>query len=448
MILPAQVQTILAALTCQGYEAFVVGGCVRDALMGMKPKDFDITTDATPEEVKQVFPGIPVIETGIQHGTVTLLVDSRPFEVTTYRIDGAYLDRRRPVNVKFTDSLICDLSRRDFTINAMAYSPEKGLIDPFEGEKDIREKTIRCVGDPAHRFDEDALRILRAVRFASVLGFDIDPNTAEAMMQARITIMDVAVERITAEFSKLICGDGAEQVLLAYWPVLAVFLPEILPSIRFEQKNLYHIYDVFTHTAKVVSKVPPTLPLRIAAFFHDIGKPSSYTLDDKGIGHFYGHQRRSAEMAKGILNRMKYDNETKKRVYDLVYYHDIQIRSDTKAVKRILNRFDESFFLDLIELKKADVLAQNPTVWNRIDFLDRLVGLYQDILRDKECFSLKELAISGDDLLALGLKRGRLIGRVLKDCLDQVIGEKVQNTKKSLFEYVLGKYADCGGGKK
>lgn len=440
MILPATVQTILTALTRQGFESFVVGGCVRDALMGFEPKDFDIATNATPEEMKRIFNDIPVIETGIQHGTVTVLMDSCPFEITTYRIDGEYLDRRRPSNVEFTDSVVADLSRRDFTINAMAYSPETGLIDPFDGQKDIREKRIRCVGIPSKRFEEDALRILRAIRFASVLGFEIEQDTKVALMQARDTILDVAKERIAAEFSKMICGDGVEALLLAYAPVLAVFLPEIIPSIRFEQKNPYHTYDVYTHTAKVVSNVPPSLPLRIAAFFHDIAKPETYSLDEKGIGHFYGHQKRGAEIARSILERMKFDSETKRRVVDLVYYHDIQIRCEPKAVKRILNRFSAEFFIDLIALKKADVLGQNPNVWSRIEALEKLDEIYQDILRDNECFSLKDLAINGEDLLVLGVPRGKQIGIILKDCLNKVIGEQVHNSKRSLLKYVIAKY--------
>jgi len=440
MTLPVSISNALARITRHGFEAYAVGGCVRDALMGIRPNDFDITTDATPDEVKRIFSDVPVIETGIEHGTVTVLLDSHPFEITTYRIDGEYFDRRRPSTVAFTRSIQEDLSRRDFTINAMAYSPETGIVDPFNGQKDLAEKRIRCVGDPLKRFAEDALRILRAVRFASVLGFDIESKTKEALLKLKESIREVAMERITAEFSKMICGDCIGAAMIAYAPVLGVFLPEILPTIQFQQNNPYHAYDVYTHTMTVVANVPPRLSLRIAAFFHDIAKPMTYTEDEKGIGHFYGHQKRSAEVAKIILDRMRFDNETKKRALDLIFYHDVQIRCETKSVKRVLNRFSEDFFIDLIALKKADVLGQHPNMRDRITALDRLLVIYQDILKDHACFSLKDLAIHGDDLIAAGLPQGRKIGLILHDCLDQVISEKVPNTREDLLQYVTKRY--------
>ncbi len=440
MTLPVSISNALARITRHGFEAYAVGGCVRDALMGIRPNDFDITTDATPDEVKRIFSDVPVIETGIEHGTVTVLLDSHPFEITTYRIDGEYFDRRRPSTVAFTRSIQEDLSRRDFTINAMAYSPETGIVDPFNGQKDLAEKRIRCVGDPLKRFAEDALRILRAVRFASVLGFDIESKTKEALLKLKESIREVAMERITAEFSKMICGDCIGAAMIAYAPVLGVFLPEILPTIQFQQNNPYHAYDVYTHTMTVVANVPPRLSLRIAAFFHDIAKPMTYTEDEKGIGHFYGHQKRSAEVAKIILDRMRFDNETKKRALDLIFYHDVQIRCETKSVKRVLNRFSEDFFIDLIALKKADVLGQHPNMRDRITALDRLLVIYQDILKDHACFSLKDLAIHGDDLIATGLPQGRKIGSILHDCLDQVISEKIPNTREDLLQYVTKRY--------
>lgn len=440
MKLPEPIINALSRLTKQGFEAYVVGGCVRDALMGFDPNDFDMTTNATPDEVKKAFFDVPVFETGIEHGTVTVLLDSHPFEITTYRIDGEYLDRRRPSNIEFTKSIREDLARRDFTINAIAYSPDTGLVDPFSGQEDIKAKIIRCVGDPSKRFEEDALRIVRAVRFAAVLGFGIEPKTKEALLNAKDTILEVAVERITAEFSKMLCGDHIGPVLMEYSDVLAVALPEILPSIQFQQKNPYHTYDVYTHIVKVVTNVKAELPLRVAALLHDIAKPETYTQDEKGIGHFYGHPKRSAEIARDILDRLKFDNETKKRVIDLVRNHDIDIKCAPKAVKRLLNRFSEEFFTDLIELKKADVLGQNPAMRHRVETLDCLLAIYREIVRSGECFLLRDLAIDGRDLLAAGFAENRRIGVILNDCLDQVIEESLPNRREDLLEYVKSQY--------
>lgn len=436
MILPAPINNALAKLTQQGFEAFVVGGCVRDAMMGIDPKDFDIATNATPTDVQRVFIDFPVFETGIQHGTVTVLIDSHPLEITTYRIDGEYIDKRRPLNVEFTNSIIEDLSRRDFTINAMAYSNETGLVDPFNGRKAINEKLICCVGEPTKRFEEDALRILRAVRFAAVFGFEIETRTKDALMKAKETILTVATERITAEFTRMICGDYIESILLEYADLIAVFIPEIIPSIQFDQKNPYHAHDVYTHTVKVVSNVPPYLSLRLAALFHDIAKPQTHTTDINGVGHFYGHQILGARTAKTILDRMKFDNETKQRTYELVYFHDIQIKSEPKAVKRVLNRFSESFFEDLIDLKKADILGQNPEMKGRIKDIDNLLAIYKNVIKENACFKLKDLAINGNDLISIGIPGGRKIGKILMDCLNQVINERIQNNKEEMIRYV------------
>lgn len=440
MDLPTPIKNALEQLETDGFEAFCVGGCVRDALMGVPPKDFDITTNATPEEVKLVFHKEVVIETGILHGTVTVLMDEYPVEVTTYRIDGEYMDNRRPDNVLFTRSLTEDLARRDFTINAMAFSEKHGIIDPFEGKKDLDEKIIRCVGDPFKRFGEDALRILRAVRFASVLGFNIEPLTHSALFEKKETIKNVAIERITAEFTKLICGKNVENILLLYAPIIELIVPEIKESFDFLQNNPYHSYDVYTHTVKVVSNAPDKITLRLASFFHDIGKPRSYTQDNRGIGHFYGHQKISAEIAKDVMTRLKFDNETKEKIFLLVFYHDIQIKADRKSVKRVLSRFSEEFFLDLIALKKADVSGQHPDLIGRVDDLSVLTEIFEDIKKSSECFILKDLAINGNDLIEIGYKPGKQLGNILKDCLQLVISEKLENDKHMLIEYIISKY--------
>jgi tRNA nucleotidyltransferase (CCA-adding enzyme) len=440
MILPETISTILTRLSLHGFEAYVVGGCVRDALMNLEPNDFDITTSATPSEVKTLFRDVPVIDTGIEHGTVTVLWDSCPVEVTTYRVDGEYLDRRRPAGVRFTDSIRDDLSRRDFTINAMAYSPESGIVDPFGGREDIGLKMIRCVGEPCLRFEEDALRVLRALRFASTLGFSIEPVTREALLLMRKNILDVSAERVAVEFSKMILGENIGPVMTEYSAVLSIFIPEIIPTLHFEQCNPFHSYDVYTHIVKTLINTPSTLTIRLAAFFHDIAKPQTFTLDDKGIGHFYSHQKHSAKIAEQVLDRMKFDNETKKRVKDLVFYHDISIRNDPKSIKKILNRFSESFFRELIALKRADILGQNTTMRGRLAELDARMAIFDDIIRDHACYSLKSLALNGTDLLAAGFPEGKRIGLALKDCLEQVIEEKLENEKQVLLQYAVEKY--------
>lgn len=436
MILPEQIIIALKTLEQHGFEAFVVGGSVRDALMGVEPKDFDIATNATPGNLKEVFRKITVIETGIAHGTVTVLIEETPIEITTFRIDGEYIDKRRPLSVEFSDSIHEDLARRDFTINAMAYSSRTGIIDPFDGRNDLENKIIRCVGDPEKRFEEDALRILRAVRFAAVLGFGIEASTKAALMEKSETILSVAIERITSEFSKMICGHDIGHVLKEYRQLLAVVIPEIEPSFDFNQQNFYHVFDVYTHTCRVVSNSPPFLVPRLAAFFHDIAKPYCFTKDDKGAGHFYGHQQQSARMAGEIMSRMRFDNDTRRKTIDLIENHDITINPEPKAIKRILNKFSEEFFIDLVALKKADVSGQNPELIGRIEELDRLLEIYIDIVKEDECYSLKKLAINGNDLLETGIPRGNKIGIILEDCLHQVMSERIKNTKEDLMEYV------------
>lgn len=442
MILPEQIVIAIQTLEQNGYDAFVVGGSVRDALMGVQPKDFDIATNANPKKLKNVFKDVTIIETGIAHGTVTVLIEATPIEITTFRIDGEYLDRRRPVSVEFSDSIVEDLARRDFTINAMAYSAKTGIIDPFGGQKDIAGKIIRCVGDPLKRFEEDALRIFRAIRFASVLGFEIETATRSAIMAKVESILSVAIERITAEFSKMICGHDIGRVLMEHRQLIAIMVPEIKASFDFDQHNYYHVFDVYTHTCKVVSSTPPFIVPRMAAFLHDIAKPYCFSKDEKGAGHFYGHQQQSAKMAGVIMTRMKFDNETKRKAVKLIENHDIDIEPEPKAIKKILNKFSEEFFIDLIALKKADVHGQNPELKSREADLDKLMEIYMDIVREDECFSLKKLAIKGDDLLAAGIPRGNRIGMILEDCLHQVMSERIKNDKDELMEYVKTFYLE------
>lgn len=437
--LPSGVARALAMLEDAGYEAFIVGGCVRDALMGITPKDYDITTSALPEETKAVFRDYHVIETGIQHGTVTVMMNEMPLEITTYRTEGTYSDNRHPDSVSFTTSLREDVARRDFTMNAIAYSPARGLIDHFGGEADIRAGIIRCVGDPATRFREDALRMMRGIRFASVLGFRIEEGTAAAIHEHKDRIPTVSAERIQVELTKLLCGVNVKNVLMDWADVIGTVIPEILPMQGFDQKNPHHIYDVWEHTAVAVSETPPVTHFRLSALLHDVGKPATFFTDEKGIGHFYGHPAVSARMAEEILTRLKYDNVTRRRVVTLVREHDRIIEEKESAVKRALSRLTPEVFFNLLIIKRADTLAQSPDYRNRLETYDRISSIAQDILEKNECISVSTLAVNGNDLITLGMKPGKEIGDMLSHLLDRVIRGKLDNDREALLAYVKRK---------
>ena len=437
--LPAGVSRALSMLEDAGYEAFIVGGCVRDALRGITPKDYDITTSALPEETKSVFRDCRVIETGIQHGTVTVMMDGMPLEITTYRTEGTYSDNRHPDSVSFTASLREDVARRDFTMNAIAYSPARGLIDHFGGAEDIRGGIIRCVGDPDTRFREDALRMMRGIRFASALGFRIEEDTAAAIRENKERISAVSAERIRVELTKLLCGVNVKNVLMDWWDVLGVVIPEILPMHGFDQKTPYHIYDVWEHTAVAVSETPPMTHLRLSALLHDVGKPPSFFTDEKGIGHFYGHPVVSEKMAEEILTRLKYDNVTRRRVVTLVREHDRIIEPTEPAVKRALSRLTPEVFFNLLAIKRADNLAQSPDYRDRLETYDRIESIAQNILAKNECISVSTLAVNGSDLIALGMKPGKEIGDMLNQLLEQVIRGKLENDRNVLLAYVKKK---------
>ena len=436
MVLSDSAKMLLEQLNRQGHEAFVVGGCVRDMLMGITPHDYDITTSATPDEVKRVFQNYRIIETGLKHGTVTVLFDGEPFEITTYRIESTYSDSRHPDGVVFTRSLTEDLARRDFTVNAIAYNPSVGIVDPFGGKTDIKKKILRCVGNPRERFSEDALRILRLVRFASVLGFDIEKETAEAAFCLKERLIHVSAERVQSELVKLLCGKSAGKILVEYCNILSAVIPELLPMKGFDQKNHHHIYDILTHTAKAVDAVPAEKTLRLAALFHDIGKPSVFSLDADGVGHFYEHASVGCQITEEILNRLKFDNATKNTVTRLVKWHDIQIEANEKGVKRALGKMTSDFFFMLLALKRADNLAQNPAYFHRQGYYDSLEVIAKDILARQVCFSLKDLAINGNDLLSIGICPGKSMGLILKQLLDDVIQEKIPNEKDALLKQV------------
>lgn len=437
MILSDAAKALLKQLNDNGYEAFVVGGCVRDMLMDIPPHDYDITTSATPDEIKQIFKDYRVIETGLKHGTVTVLFNSESYEITTYRIESTYSDSRHPDHVIFTRSLKEDLARRDFTVNAIAYNPSVGIIDPFNGQGDIQNKTLRCVGIASDRFTEDALRIMRLIRFASVLGFEIEKATRDAALNLKERLIYVSEERIQSELLKLLCGKEAGKILVEYCDIISAVIPELSSMKSFDQKNIHHIYDVLTHTAKVVEAIPADKTLRLAALFHDIGKPSVFTLDADNIGHFYGHASVGCQMTEDILNRLKFDNATKNTVTRLVKWHDIQIEASEKSVKRALGKMTPAFYFMLLALKRADNLAQNPDFFSRQSYYDTLEMLAKNILLQKACFSMKDLAVNGSDLLSVGIPSGKKMGLILKTLLDEVINEDIPNEKDLLLKRAL-----------
>ena len=434
--IPPGAARILRVLEDHGYEAFVVGGCVRDSLLGRNPNDWDITTSALPLQVKALFRR--TIDTGLKHGTVTVLMDGEPFEVTTYRVDGEYLDGRHPSEVTFTASLQEDLQRRDFTINAMAYSEKKGLQDLFGGLPDLEKGLIRAVGDPAKRFGEDALRIMRAVRFAAQLGYEVEADTVQAMKELAPTLSKISAERIAAELEKLLVSPHPEKLKMAYeCGITAVILPEFDRCMETAQNNPHHKYSVGEHTIVSIGNARPDRILRYTMLMHDMGKPSCKTTDEQGIDHFYGHQEVSAQMANDILRRLKSDNETRRSVSKLVRYHDLTCGLTGKSVRKAISLIGEDLFPLYLEVKDADTRAQSDFRFQeKMDYLEEVRHLYRKILEEGDCLSLKDLAVNGKDLIAAGMKPGREIGEVLEAMYRDVIDDPEHNNK----EYLMEKY--------
>ncbi len=425
---------VIKKLEEAGFEAYCVGGCVRDSLMGRSPDDFDVTTSALPEQTCAVFEGWQVIETGLKHGTVTVRTDGENIEVTTYRLDGEYLDGRRPSEVFFTRSLEDDLARRDFTVNAMAYSPERGLVDIFGGTEDIKRRVIRCVGEPNKRFEEDGLRILRALRFASTLDFTLDGATAESIHKNKALLANISAERILVELKKLVMGKAAERVLSEFSDVLCEIIPEFSPSVGFEQHNPYHIYDVYTHTLRALGASKGDVYVKLALLFHDIGKPESFTEDGRG-GHFYGHHEISARLARQALTRLKADGKTLKTVVRLVDDHDRMIFDTEKSVRRTLARLGEEDTRRLIEIKRGDNSALSPhIVEERLAELDRIELLVNECVAKQNCLSLKTLALRGGDVISLGVPAGAEVGEILNGLLARVIDGELPNERSALLQ--------------
>ncbi len=426
----------LKVLNLAGHEAYIVGGCVRDSLLGLTPADFDITTSALPEETQRAFEGFRLIETGLKHGTVTVLIDGAPIEITTFRTEGAYTDGRRPDSVAFTRSLAEDLIRRDFTVNAIAYSPETGFFDICGGANDLKNNTLRAVGDPYRRFSEDGLRILRAVRFSSVYGFEIAPETSKAIHFCTEMLEKLSAERIFSELKKLLCGKNVFKLLTEYPDVICKVIPELAPSLGFEQKNPHHIYDVYTHIAKTVENVPPSPTLRLSALLHDIGKPSTFTLSDDGVGHFYGHSDVSIELAEAVLKRLKCDNKTLNTVLTLIKHHDQVIPVERNTIQKKMRRLTPELMYDLLELKRADNLAQSHDCFGRLETYQKIREIMDSMIAENACLSLKKLDVDGDDLKKIGIPQGKEIGKLLCELLEAVENGYVENEKSKLLDYI------------
>ena len=434
MNLPVNVKEIITTLENAGYEAYAVGGCVRDTLLNKEPDDWDITTSATPEEAKALFPR--TIDTGIQHGTITVLIGKETYEVTTYRIDGEYEDSRHPKAVIFTSNLLEDLKRRDFTINAMAYNDRSGIVDAFDGMKDLENKIIRCVGNPKERFTEDALRMMRAVRFSGQLGYEIEPATAEAVKELAPTLSRISAERICTELVKLMVSEHPEYLQKAFeLGMTKIFMPEFDAAMETIQNNPHHCYNVGEHILHSLMHVRKDKVLRLAMLFHDLGKARTRTTDDNGIDHFYGHADISAQIADDVMKRLRFDNDTRHKVIKLVKYHDLKMALTPTGVRKAIVKLSEELFPMLLEVKRADFLAQSMYKRDEKEAeLSKIERIYARILEEKNCVSLKTLAITGSDLIAAGMKPGKEIGEVLQKLLEAVLEDPTLNTKERLLK--------------
>ena len=443
LTLPAPVSDLLGRLTRAGFSAYAVGGCVRDSLLGFEPHDWDICTSALPDQMQEVFRDFRTVETGLKHGTLTVVVDHVPYEVTTYRVDGDYTDHRHPDSVVFVDDLVKDLARRDFTVNAMAWSPETGLQDPFDGQLDLSAQLIRCVGEPEQRFKEDALRVLRALRFAAVYDFAIEPDTASALRKKAPDLKMVAGERIREELLKLLCGKAAGRILREFPEVLAEIIPEIRPMIGYDQQNHHHSYDLWEHTVRAVEGVPADPVLRLTMLLHDTGKPAVRTTDEKGEGHYFGHPKVSEEIARKTAKTLKLDNRFHDRLCTLVRHHDTPLRTQGGAINtdrsfllRRLNKYGEEDLRALFLIHCADRTATGYSSAEREQarLRDRMASL-DALLAEQPCFTLKNLAVNGRDLTALGLK-GKAVGDALQSLLEAVMDGLVPNEKEALLHHL------------
>ncbi|WP_295155294.1 CCA tRNA nucleotidyltransferase [uncultured Ruminococcus sp.] len=434
--IPSYVAAVIDRLIQNEYEAYIVGGCVRDSIMGITPHDYDVCTNCTPDEMMKLFSDFHTIETGLKHGTLTVMSEHKPVEVTTYRSDGEYTDHRRPDSVRFETELSEDLKRRDFTINAMCSNPREGLVDMFEGQKDIEAGVIRCVGVPEERFEEDALRIMRALRFASVLDFEIEEHTAAAMRSKSHLLSAISAERIFSELKKLLCGKAVCRILLDYSDLISLIIPEIKPCIGCAQNNVHHCYDVYEHICHSIENIEPDEDLRLAMFFHDIAKPAKKTTDEEGCDHFKLHQLASADVAEAVLTRLRSSNKTLKLVCGLVLEHDNRIFPKRRAVKRFIAKYDYDMFEAWLKVRRADTLAQSDYLREeKLADLDKLAELGEEIKAQMCCLKVTDLAVNGHDMMALG-HQGAEIKAALNFALDAVIDEVAVNDHEALMAYI------------
>ncbi len=433
MYLPPSVLSCIQALEAAGFTAYAVGGCVRDAVLGLTPHDYDLCTNARPQQMCQIFSHRTLIRSGEKHGTIGVVVDGDVIEITTFRTEGAYSDSRHPDWVAFVDALTEDLARRDFTMNAMAYSPREGITDPWGGRDDLKKGILRCVGDPQARFREDALRILRCARFAARFHLTVEPATQTAMEELAPLMDNLARERVFSELCQLVQTASAEDIL-RFAPVLAQAIPELKACIGFQQHTPHHAYDVFTHTAYVTGAVAPKLSLRWAALLHDVGKPACFTLDEKNQGHFYGHADVSAQMADNILLGLKAPTALRQEVVALIRRHMTLLEPEKKTLRRWLNRLGEPALLELLALQQADMGSKGTGIPREMEQFPRLRQLLLEIQEENTCLHMKDLAVNGTDLMALGIAPGPKLGQKLNWLLEQVLDEKLPNEKSALLQ--------------
>lgn len=438
---PPEAGYLLNVLDYHVGSAYLVGGCVRDALLGKTPHDWDICTSAKPNEVLALMAehDVKTIETGLQHGTVTAHLNGENYEITTFRIDGEYSDNRRPDSITFVDDIGKDLSRRDFTINAIAYNEQYGcgnLVDPWGGYTDLCNGIIRCVGNPDERFQEDGLRILRALRFASTYGFTIERETADAIHRNSDLLKSISAERIQSELCKMLCGEGVLDILLEYKDVMEVIIPELKPCVGFNQRNKFHKYDVYDHIAHAVDGYRDNdISIKMALLLHDIGKPECFTVDAMNDGHFYGHGVNSRDIAETVLYRLRFDNKTANEVRDLVLYHDADIQPNFRSVRRWLNKVGPEMLEKLMIVRECDILAQSDV--NRISRIDKIYMIREvarEVMQNQQCFQIKDLAINGRDILSLGVEAGPKVDEILDHLLNKVIEEELENDRDALIE--------------
>lgn len=432
MHLPKNVQFCLHALEDAGFSAYVVGGCVRDALLGLTPHDYDLCTSATPEQIMRVFAQHPLVRSGEKHGTIGVILDAEVYEITTFRTEGGYADNRHPDWVTFVTDIEKDLARRDFTVNAIAYSPIHGLIDPYNGQEDLKNRTLRTVGIAEERFHEDALRILRGVRFAARFDLTPEANTEKSMLELTHLMDHLAPERVFSELCKLLLYVNAQH-LLRYAPIIMKIIPELSLTVGFDQHSPHHIYDIYTHTAYTVEATPEVLPLRLAALLHDVGKPSTFSMDENGRGHFYDHAKTGAQITDSILLRLRASNTLRNQVVFLVQHHMTPFEPDKKLLRRRLGKYGDEAVKQLLALQKADYSSKGVDDENETLRFEQIEDLLAQILQEGTCLAVKDLAISGNDLLALGVKPGKIIGACMSFLLELVQDELISNAKEDLL---------------